>query len=139
MAYARTGVSSTGLYFHCCLHKFLQVKIFRISPLFFFSQKKKIMDFYLFYLQLNIVVFSWCTSFLNTYHHFIISQHSSTCGSYHFILQNVQNADFGRSLISLFPTVQNFLCVWKFFQVFIQISLYIYQYFSQASWLSHRD
>lgn len=135
MAYARTGVSSSGLYFHCS-HKFLQVKIFHIS-LYFFSPQKKIMD--LFYLELNIVVFSWCTSFLNTYHHFIISQHNSTCSSYHFILQNVQNADFGRSLISLFPMVQNFVCVWKLFQVFIQISLYTYQYFSQASWLSHRD
>lgn len=39
MAYARTGVSSSGLYFHCS-HKFLQVKIFHISLYFFFPQKK---------------------------------------------------------------------------------------------------
>lgn len=40
MAYARTGVSSSGLYFHCS-HKFLQVKIFHISLYLFPPPKKK--------------------------------------------------------------------------------------------------
>lgn len=82
--------------------------------------------FYLFYLEFNTVEFFLFLKL--SIHH--VSKQPHLWYSYHFILQNVQNADFGRSLINLFPTVQNFI-FFKLFQVFIQISLCIYQYFSK--------
>lgn len=125
VAHARIHVCFTRLYFLCCPHRFPHLKIFCTSPYSDFILK--FTYFYLFYLEFNTVVFFL---FLNlSFHHLSKKPHLRQLSLH---LAEYAKCRLWQVPHQLIPYGPDFFLL-KLFQVFIQISLCIYQYFSQAS------